>query len=157
MCKIKSLYCLLCNTIPKLDENSVKIRTLFNMSQFNENNKKDILKKINDLVNNSLDTIWYMVYEKNERVATKVDFGMENINKLTRIVRENEIDQSRARKDIKSLMNDIKDKLVSVNEKLYRAKKIGKKGIIKLEKELENHATTTAKRLREIACNLSDE
>ena len=127
------------------------------MSQFNENNKKDILKKINDLVNNSLDTIWYMVYEKNERVATKVDFGMENINKLTRIVRENEIDQSRARKDIKSLMNDIKDKLVSVNEKLYRAKKIGKKGIIKLEKELENHATTAAKRLREIACNLSDE
>ena len=54
-------------------------------------------------------------------------------------------------------MNDIKDKLVSVNEKLYRAKKIGKKGIIKLEKELENHATTAAKRLREIACNLSDE
>ena len=147
VCKIKS-YCLLCNTTPKLDENSIKIRTLFYMSQFNENNKIYILKKINDLVNNSLGTIWYMVYEKDERVATKVDFDMENINKLTRMVRENEIDQSRARKDIKSLMSDIKDKLMSVNEKLYREKKIGKKGLIKVEKGLQNHATTTGKRLR---------
>ena len=45
-------------------------------------------------------------------------------------------------------MSDIKDKLVSVNEKLYRERKIGKNGIIKVEKELENHATATGKRLR---------
>ena len=45
-------------------------------------------------------------------------------------------------------MSDIKDKLMSVNEKLYREKKIGKKRLIKVEKGLQNHATTAGKRLR---------
>ena len=31
-----------------------------------------MLKKINDTINNSLDTIWRMLYEKDERLVDKI-------------------------------------------------------------------------------------
>ena len=95
-----------------------------------------MLKKINDTINNSLDTIWCMFYEKDERVATKVDFDMEDINRLTGIVRNNETEHTRSMRDLRSLMNRIENKIKLLNEKLYNVRNISKNEIISLKKQL---------------------
>ena len=116
-----------------------------------------MLKKINDMINNLRDTIWCMFYKKQERVATKVDFDMEDINRLTGIVRNNEIDHTRSLRDLRSLMNRIKNKIKLLNEKLYNVRNISKNEIISLKKELEKYATSYNEELREMTANLSDE
>ena len=137
--------------------NNSEIHTLFYKLQCNEINKKDMLKKINDMINNLQDTIWCMFYKKQERVATKVDFDMEDINRLTGIVRNNEIDHTRSLRDLRSLMNRIKNKIKLLNEKLYNVRNISKNEIISLKKELEKYATSYNEELREMTANLSDE
>ena len=155
--RIDNTFCLLCNCVHEIKKDNSNIRTLFYKLQFNEINKKDMLKKINDTINNSLDTIWCMFYEKDERVATKVDFDMEDIIRLTGIVRNSEIDHTRSMKNLRSLMNRIEDNIKLLNKKLYNVRNISKNEIISLKKQLENYATSYEKGLREIVANSSDE
>ena len=70
--RIENTFCLLCNCVPEIQKDNFKICSLFYKLQFNETNKKDMLKKINDTINNSLDTIWRMLYEKDERLVDKI-------------------------------------------------------------------------------------
>ena len=88
-----------------------------------------------------------MFYEKDERIATKVDFDMEDINRLTGIVRNNETEHTRSMRDLRSLMNRIENNIKLLNEKLYNVRNISKNEIISLKKQLENYATSYEKRL----------
>ena len=155
--RMENTFCLLCNCVPEIKKDEYEIGTLFYKLQFNEINKKDMLKKINDMINNSLDTIWCMFYEKDERVIEKVDFNMENINRLTGIIRKNVIEHACSMRDLRSLMNNIEDKTKLLNEKRFNVGHISKKEIILLKKQLENYATSYEKGLRVIEANLSDE
>ena len=155
--RIESTFCLLCNCVPEIKKDEYEIGTLFYKLQLNEIKKFDMLKKINDMINNSLDTIWCMFYEKDERVIEKVDFDMENINRLTGIIRKNVIEHACSMTDLRNLMNKIEDKIKLLNEKRFNVGNISKKEIISLKKQLENYATSYEKGLRAIATNLSDE
>ena len=155
--RIENTFCLLCNCVPEIQKDNSRICTLFYKLQFNEINKKDMLKKINDMINNLLDTIWCMFYKKDERVLEKVDFDMEDINRLTGIIRKNEIEHSRSMRDLRSLKNRIENKIKLLNEKLYNVRNIRKNEIISLKKHLEKYGSSYEKGLREIADNLSDE
>ena len=92
------------------------------------------MKKINDMINNSLDTIWCMFYEKDERVIEKVDFDMEDINRLTGIIRKNVIEHACSMRDLRSLMNKIEDKIKLLNENLFNVGNISNKEMISLKK-----------------------
>ena len=98
-----------------------------------------------------------MFYEKDERIATKVDFDMEDINRLTGIVRNNETEHTRSMRDLRSLMNRIENNIKLLNEKLYNVRNISKNEIISLKKQLEKYATSYNEELREVTANLSDE
>ena len=127
--RIESTFCLLCNCVPEIKKDEYEIGTLFYKLQLNEIKKFDMLKKINDMINNSLDTIWCMFYEKDERVATKVDFDMEDIIRLTGIMRNSKIEHTRSMKNLRSLMNRIEDNIKLLNKKLYNVRNISKNEI----------------------------
>ena len=129
------------------------------MSYAEKNRKDDILKKVEEIQNNSLNMIRNIVYKQIKRDTEKVQTNKKkNINKyleeLDKITEDNDIELPDTRSDVRSLIAEINDRIDSINKILYKMKKIKKNEIESLEKILKKYATTITKNLREIAANL---
>ena len=129
------------------------------MSYAEKNRKDDILKKVEEIQNNSLNMIRNIVYKQIKRDTEKVQTNKKKkINKyleeLDKITEDNDIELPDTRSDVRSLIAEINDRIDSINKILYKMKKIKKNEIESLEKILKKYATTITKNLREIAANL---
>ena len=75
-CITENIYNSLQNSIYEVYDNQEEIYDLYfiyyNLSDAEKNQKDEILKKVEEIQNNSLDMIWNMVYKQTERVTEKV-------------------------------------------------------------------------------------
>ena len=102
------------------------------MSYAEKNRKDDILKKVEEIQNNSLNMIRNIVYKQIKRDTEKVQTNKKkNINKyleeLDKITEDNDIELPGTRSDVRSLIAEINDRIDSINKILYKMKKIKKK------------------------------
>ena len=148
------MYNSLQNSIYKIYDNQEEIYDLYsiyyNLSDAEKNRKDDILKKIDEIQNNSFDMIWNIVYKEIKRGTGKVKTDKKKniykyLQELQKIVNDNDIELSDTRSDVRSLIaeNSCHIRHTSVKESLQKA--------------FKKHATTITKRLRETAANLDYE
>ena len=103
----------------------------YNLPDAEKNQKDDILKMVKELQNNFLDNIWNKVYKqhKGDTAETKKD-KKKNIDKyldkLKKIMDDNEIELSDTMYEIRGSIAEINDRLDPINKKLYKVKKINK-------------------------------
>ena len=119
------MYNSLQNSIYKIYDNQEEIYDLYsiyyNLSDAEKNRKDDILKKIDEIQNNSFDMIWNIVYKEIKRGTGKVKTDKEKniykyLQELQKIVNDNDIELSDTRSDVRSLIAEISDRIGSINK-----------------------------------------
>ena len=124
-CIIENMYNSLQNSIYKIYDNQEEIYDLYsiyyNLSDAEKNRKDDILKKIDEIQNNSFDMIWNIVYKEIKRGTGKVKTDKEKniykyLQELQKIVNDNDIELSDTRSDVRSLIAEISDRIGSINK-----------------------------------------
>ena len=135
-CMISDIYNSQQNTNEKLTDKVIKLQNLSSELKYVKYQKDlflidDILKKIDDILNDSLNIVWNMVCKQNRKNNEKITINKKTdinryLEEFEKIVNKKIILLKRAIQKIENLITTIKNKIDGFNEKLHKSDKINK-------------------------------
>ena len=124
------------NTKEKLTDKFIKLQNLSSELKYAKYQNDlflidDILKKIDDILNDSLNIVWNMVCKQNRKNNEKITINKKTdinryLEEFEKIVNKKIILLKRTTQKIENLITTIKNKIDGFNEKLHKSDKINK-------------------------------
>ena len=135
-CMISDIYDSQLNTKEKLTDKFIKLQNLSSELKYAKYQNDlfliyDILKKIDDILNDSLNIVWNMVCKQNRKNNEKITMNKKTdinryLEEFEKIVNKKIILLKRTIQKIENLITTIKNKIDDFNEKLHKSDKINK-------------------------------
>ena len=135
-CMISDIYDSQQNTKEKLTDKFIKLQNLSSELKYAKYLNDlflidDILKKIDDILNDSLNIVWNMVCKQNRKNTEKITINQKKdinryLEEFEKIVNKKIILLKRTIQKIENLITTIKNKIDGFNEKLHKSDKINK-------------------------------
>ena len=135
-CMISDIYDSQQNTKEKLTDKFIKLQNLSSELKYAKYQNDlflidDILKKIDDILNDSLNIVWNMVCKQNRKNNEKITINKKTdinryLEEFEKIVNKKIILLKRTTQKIENLITTIKNKIDGFNEKLHKSDKINK-------------------------------
>ena len=135
-CMISDIYNSQQNTKEKLTDKVIKLQNLSSELKYVKYQKDlflidDISKKIDDILNDSLNIVWNMVCKQNRKNNENITINKKKdinryLEEFEKIVNKRIILLKRAIQKIENLITTIKNKIDGFNEKLHKSDKINK-------------------------------
>ena len=135
-CMISDIYDSQQNTKEKLTDKFIKLQNLSSELKYAKYQNDlflidDILKKIDDILNDSLNIVWNMVCKQNRKNNEKITINQKKdinryLEEFEKIVNKKIILLKRTIQKIENLITTIKNKIDGFNEKLHKSDKINK-------------------------------
>ena len=135
-CMISDIYDSQLNTKEKLTDKFIKLQNLSSELKYAKYQNDlflidDILKKIDDILNDSLNIVWNMVCKQNRKNNEKITINKKTdinryLEEFEKIVNKKIILLKRTTQKIENLITTIKNKIDGFNEKLHKSDKINK-------------------------------
>ena len=135
-CMISDIYDSQQNTKEKLTDKFIKLQNLSSELKYAKYQNDlflidDILKKIDDILNDSLNIVWNMVCKQNRKNNEKITINKKTdinryLEEFEKIVNKKIILLKRTIQKIENLITTIKNKIDGFNEKLHKSDKINK-------------------------------
>ena len=135
-CMISDIYDSQLNTKEKLTDKFIKLQNLSSELKYAKYQKDiflidDTLKKIDDILNDSLNIAWNMVCKQNRKNNENITINKKKdinryLEEFEKIINKKIILLKRTIQKIENLITTIKNKIDGFNEKLHKSDKINK-------------------------------
>ena len=159
-CMISDIYDSQQNTKEKLTDKFIKLQNLSSELKYAKYQNDlflidDILKKIDDILNDSLNIVWNMVCKQNRKNNEKITINKKTdinryLEEFEKIVNKKIILLKRTTQKIENLITTIKNKIDGFNEKLHKSDKINKAEIESIKSIFEKFLRRIINSFKEI-------